>query len=100
MGRPREDLDAILSAIPGVKDAYFQAPTTMQYPCIKYDLDDAYTARADNGLYWDKDRYKVTIIDRDGDSVIHRYVRALPYSSPDRKYVIQGLHHWVYTLFF
>lgn len=100
MARSRAELHVILKAINGVKDAYFQPKTTLEYPCIVYDIDDEFVSRADNIVHFFKQRYTVKVIDRNPDSTIPGAIRDLPYSRYDRKYVIEGLHHFVYTLYF
>lgn len=98
----REDLDALLSAIPGVVEAYFQPPEslTMQYPCIVYRRDDARTIFANNKPYRNKQRYQVTVMDEDPDSLIPAAVAALPLCAFDRHFTVDQLNHDVYNLYF
>lgn len=100
MARSREQLQTLLSDLEGVVAAYFQAPTTMEYPCIKYERSNSRAFHADNLLYLLYKRYTVTVIDRDPDSLIPDQVEALPHSRFDRKYVVDGLNHFVFDLFF
>ena len=100
MDRPRSELQTILSSIPTVKKAYFQKPTTLEYPCIVYDVDNEYVAHASDAVYQYKTRYSITVIDRNPDSQIPSAIRGLKYSRFDRKYVVDALHHTVYTLYF
>lgn len=96
----REQFHALLVTL--VPNVYFQAPknTSMQYPCIKYELDDEETLFADNQPYRSTDRYQVMVIDSDPDSPIRDKVKALPLCRFDRKYVADNLHHFVYNIFF
>lgn len=100
MARSQSQLQTLLKGLTGVKDAYFQPPTTMEYPCIKYERSNSRAFRADNILYLLYKRYTVTVIDRDPDSLIPDQVEALPHSRFDRKYVVDGLNHFVFDLFF
>lgn len=79
---------------------YFQAPTTMDYPCIKYERSQSRNFHADDLLYLFYKRYTVTVIDRDPDSLIPDQVESLPHSRFDRFYVVDGLNHFVFDLFF
>lgn len=72
----------------------------MAYPCIVYGRDRIDTEFAGNLPYWHMKRYQVTIIDLDPDSEIHMRVGQLPYSSYDRSFVADDLHHDVYKLYF
>lgn len=102
MARPRTELHDLLQSIPGVKKAYFNPPESvkMAYPCIRYKLDDVYTRRADNSVYTMTNRYLVTVIDRDPDSIIFKAVLEIPYCNLDRCYTADNLHHWVLSLYY
>lgn len=97
----RADLHAVLQSIMGANKVYFQPPSEdkMEYPCIRYELDDVLTLHADNKPYRQDKRYQVTIIDRDPDSPYPDQVGALPKSRFDRFYKADGLNHFVYQLF-
>ena len=81
---------------------YFQAPTEdlMVYPCIEYNLDDEYVIFADNNPYSRELGYQITVIDRNPDSLIPGLVAMLPKCSFQRRFVVDGLYHTVYKLFF
>lgn len=100
MARPRSELSEILNGISGVKKVYFQAPTTMEYPCILYEVDDEFVARADNGPYTKYIRYLITVIDRNPDSTIPGAISDLRTARFDRRFVKDGLHHTTYLLYF
>lgn len=100
MAKPVEDLQALLKDIPGVKDAYIQKETGMEYPCIRIERDDSRVFHANNRLHWFKKRYKLTVIDRDPGSAIPDHVEELPYTSFDRFYRADGLNHFVFNSFF
>lgn len=72
----------------------------MTYPCIVYHLESSLDRHADNIKYFSYDRYTVTIIDEDPDSVIYRRLKELPYTRFDRWYVADGLNHFVFTLYY
>ncbi len=99
---PRQELQDLLKAIPGVTKAYFQPPASvqMQYPCIVYALDDIRTEFAGNLPYKHTNRYQVTVIHEDPDSDIPGHVLAMPMSLFDRRYTANNLHHSVITLYF
>lgn len=82
------------------ENVYFQPPTTMAYPCIKYELYDAQTEFADNNSYRVNWRYQATIIDKNPSSVIPGKVAALPTCTFNRFFVVDNLNHFVFTLYF
>lgn len=93
----QEEFEKIL----GTNNVYFQPPTRMSYPCIKYSLAGVDTTRADNSIYKSTNRYEVTVIDYDPDSTIHmKILNHFPMCGFDRPYVSNGLNHFVLTLYF
>lgn len=82
---------------------YFNPPTDfeMSYPCIRYNYTNDNDDFADNIHYRSSKKYTVTIIDEDEDSEIpNRLKEAFLYCSSDRNYVVDGLYHFVYTVFY
>ena len=98
----RLDLHAVLEAIPGPVEVYYQPPPTIQleYPCIVYKKDFAQSDFAGNKPYQHHKRYEVTVIDRNPDSGIPDLIAELPMCSFDRHYTADNLHHDVYNIFF
>ena len=98
----RLDLQAILEALLGSGNVYFQPPATvqMQYPSIVYRRDDIDTEFAGNQPYRLTKRYQVTVISRDPDSIIPGKVAELPTCTFDRFYVADQLNHDVFKLYF
>lgn len=96
------ELQALLSGIPGVTKAWFQAPgsDSMTYPCIVYALDLRGVDHADNLPYRRTKRYQVTVMDRNPLSKIPDAVHGLPQCSFERRYVVNGLYHDVFNLYF
>lgn len=87
----------------GENHCYFEPPsnTDMQYPCIVYKYENDDDDFADNIHYRSSKRYSVTIIDEDPDSKIpDRLKNSLPYCTSDRNFSVDGLRHFVYTLFY
>lgn len=96
-------LETLISENPVDKlTVYFQAPPnlSMQYPCIVYKRDSAESLFAGNKLYRNTQRYQVTVIDEDPDSLIPGKVAALPLCKFDRFYTADNLNHDVFNLFF
>ncbi len=86
----------------GEDHCYFQPPSDMQlsYPCIKYDYVGDKDAFADNIHFTTSKRYTVTIIDEDPDSKLPEKLTKLSYVSSDRNYDVDGLSHFVFTLYY
>ena len=101
---PRQNLQTLLEAIPGVEEVYFQPDQNVRlvYPCIVYERSsiNVNAAHADNIKYWQKKRYSVTVIDRSPDSPIPDLVNELPYTELERFFVADGLNHTVFQTFF
>lgn len=100
MGKPRSQLQAILSAI--TPTVYFQPPsnTVMKYPCIVYNRENTETEFADNSPYRHTKRYSVTVIDRNPDSPLPDKVAQLPMCAHNRFFTNDGLNHDVFSLYF
>lgn len=86
----------------GSDHCYFQPPGDpgMKYPCIKYNYTNEVVNFADNVHYKSSKRYTVTIIDEDPDSKIPSRLMKLPYCTSDRNFCVDGLNHFVYTLYY
>lgn len=102
MSRSRDELHAVLSAIPGVNKVWWQRDPAvpLDYPVILYDRSGSFERYADNVKYIFKKRYTVTVIDRDPDSLIADSVEQLPFTTFDRIYKSSGLNHFVFNLYF
>lgn len=72
----------------------------MTFPCIVYQRYAEKTEFADNTPYLLTDRYQVTVIDSDPDSLIPRKVASLPMCTKNRFFVVDNLNHDVYNLYY
>lgn len=92
-----------LEEILGSKNVYFQPPegVKMNYPCFVYQLAGADIVDADDSVYRYQSRYTLTLITRKPDVMNPAIiVSSLPYCRFDRPFVSDGLHHFVFTLYF
>lgn len=82
--------------------AYGQEPssTNMKWPAVRYERDSDYVMNADDSEYGFLWRYQLILIDEDFDSEYLAKLRRLRYCSYERHYEVQGLHHYVFNLFF
>lgn len=101
MARTRLSLHEVLCEILGSRNCHFSPPASihLDYPCIIYRELSTDADHADNTKYKMMKRYSVTVIDEDPDSEIPDKVLLLPYCSSDRVYQVDGLNHFVFTLF-
>ena len=101
MGR-RLELHEKLTAINGVKQAYYNPPANvkMVYPCIRYSYVGENVMRASNSRYVVRDRYTVTAIDSNPESQIFEDLKKFQYFSFDRMYQADGLNHFVCTIYY
>lgn len=105
MARSRTTLHYILKDILGSDACYYDPPASIQmtYPCFVYALSSGKTQHADDARYVNHQRYTITIIDEWPDTELPNklfFDSRLKYLSEDRQYVINGLHHFVYSLYF
>lgn len=98
----RLELQTLLETLLGCRNVYFQPPASisMQYPAIRYSLNDIENLHADNRVYSQRKSYSVTLIDWNPDNVYVDKLSALPTCSFDRHYVADNLNHYVFTLYF
>lgn len=96
----RLQLHQILKSI--VPHTYFQPPEnlSMTYPAIRYEVDDADTAFADNIPYRFTWRYQLTLITEDPDDPAREKLVSLPMCRYDRHYAKGELHHYVFNIFY
>ena len=98
----RLELQTLLEDLIGSVNVYFQPPANVQlaYPAIVYQRDDLDLKHANNNPYSTKQRYQVTVIDRDPDSDTPAKLAALPLCVFSRFFVADNLNHDVFTLYF
>lgn len=100
----RLDLQDLFKAIDGVEEVYFQPNQNikLKYPCIVYERSsiNVNTAHADDIKYWRMKRYSVTVIDRNPESPIVDAVEEFRYTEIERFFVIDGLNHTAFQMFF
>lgn len=95
-------LHELLKEILGSDHVYYRPPSgfRLKYPCIVYDLDRQDISHADNRPYVHKDRYSITVIDRDPDSTIPMKIAELPTVAFDRSFVLDNLNHTIYSIYY
>jgi hypothetical protein len=98
----RLQLQANFETLLGSDKVYFQPPAgkQMAYPCIVYKRDAASTIFADNNPYRYKQRYMVTVIDNNPDSLIPGMVALLPMCIFNRHFTRNNLNHDVFVLYY
>lgn len=106
----REELNAILVnalAAGGMNPqlaenrVFYQPPNgiTLDFPCIVYKLSGDKAIHADNLLYGVlSNRYEVTLIDRNPDSVYYNEIRKIKMTNFLRAFDNDNLHHWVFAI--
>lgn len=102
MAKARVELQTILEKVLGSRNVYFQPPASirMSYPAIVYELDDMPPNHADNQVYLQTNRYKVTVIDSDPDSKIPAQIAQFPMCRFSTRYTSDNLNHTVFELYF
>lgn len=97
----REEFHELLEVLLGSTNVYYSPPPNIQmhYPCIVYQRSKIASTFADNQAYSQKTRYKVTVIDKNPDSLVPNSVSQLPLCSHDTSFVTNNLNHDVFTIY-
>lgn len=93
MDQRRLKFHKILEEILGSKNVYFQEPSRMQYPCIKYSYANTVTEKANDTTYIRTKEYTVVYIDRKPTNDVVDKLLDLPMSSVGRAWKYDGLNH-------
>lgn len=98
----RLQLQLTLEDILGSHNVYFQPPETVKllYPCIIYARNSVDTTFADDIPYSNQIQYRITVIDKNPDSIIPSKVAMLPMCRFDRHYTKDNLNHDVYNIYY
>ena len=97
----RLELHEELCKILGSKNVYFNPPESlkMQYPAIRYSLNDYGNISANNEVYLQWPDYSLTLIDKDPDSPIAKKLSVLRGCRLNRSpYVANGFWHFPFNL--
>jgi hypothetical protein len=95
-------LQTLLQNIMQADHVYFQPNenTQLQYPCVVYQRDAMATQFAANQPWRRTLRYSVTLISRDPNSPYLEPISQIPLSSYDRGFVVDGLNHDTFYIYF
>lgn len=98
----RLELHTKLKELLGLKNVYFQPPASvkMKYPAIVYELDDIDNKFADDSVYKQSLKYKITVMDFNPDSEIVKKVSKLPRCRFNQYFASDNINHYVFTLYF
>lgn len=80
----------------------YQPPPSykLTYPCCLYEQSNGKTQFAANMPYTFTKKYTVTIIDRNPDTdYVEMMAMHFPMCVMDRAYAVDGLNHYVFTLY-
>lgn len=98
------DLGELLSEVTGLPKPRikFEPPgkEKMQYPCIRYSLSRIDQDHADDTTYFSHKGYQIIFMSKDPESDVPDKILELPYCKLDRFYVVDGLNHWVFLLYY
>lgn len=97
-----ERLQSKLTELLETSNIYYQPPESlkMKYPCVRYSKSKPDVKHADDMKYINKDCYELTVIANSSDDEMIDKILQLPYSSFDRHYVSNNLHHDVIILYY
>ena len=97
----RLELHEELCTLLGSTNCYYDPPESikLKYPCIVYDVDTIDQKRANNHHYLDIKIYNITYItSKKNIDICEKFFETFPTCSFDRKYLADGLWHYVFTL--
>lgn len=98
----RLKLHSKLEEILGNTNVYYQPPESvkMKYPAIRYKLDDLDSMHADNRVYLLRNKYSITLIDRNPESAYVNKLAMMPTCRLNSNFISENLNHWVFSLYF
>lgn len=98
----RIELDAIIRAILGSGNVYFQPPESieMKYPAVVYSLSNIENSFANDGVYLSDRQYTLILIDKNPDSPLVAKFVSLPTCRFDRAYKADNMNHFAFTIYF
>lgn len=99
----RLELQAQLESLLGSQNVYFQPPENikLRYPCIIYSLSRPVVKKADDGNYYKRNLYNLTLIFKDPDSDLpDKILEGFSYCSFDRSFVNDNLYHNTFSLYY
>lgn len=99
----RLQLHEKLQEILGTRNVYFQPPASVKlnYDCIVYRVQNRNDLRADNKRYRNYTAYEVKFIYRNPDSIIpDRIMDEFEYVTHNNTFVVDNLHHDVFTIYY
>lgn len=98
----RLELQTMLETLLGSRNVYYQPPASvkMNYPAIVYSRSNIVNTHANDGVYLQDRAYRVTVIDKDPDSLIVDKVSKLPMCSFQQHYTADNLNHDVFLLYY
>lgn len=95
-------LQTKLEELIGNRNVYYDPPENlkMRYPAIRYSKSKISARHADDKIYNKMVRYELIVISSEPDSEVINKILEFPYSSFDRHYISDNLHHDVLTLYY
>lgn len=98
----RLELHEKLVNVLGTRYVYFQPPESikMKYPAIVYERSDIPNKFANDEVYLQTIKYKVTIIDKDPDSEVVERMSKFKTARFEKHYVVDGLNHDTFTIYY
>ena len=103
MSHNRDGLSDIFHNTLGVKNVYFQPPTSVhiKYPCVVYKRLPYSTLKADNRLYRAYGHYQATYITKDPDSDIPlQMLNTFEMISHNSRFTSDNLYHDVFDIYY
>ena len=95
----RLDLHNLLISIAG-PNVYYQPPSVLQYPAIKYEKSKIENKHANNLVYNQNIRYTITVMSKTVDDLIVDKISKLPKCSFDRQFISDNIYHNIFNIYY
>lgn len=98
----RLELHEELASILGTRNVYYQPPESVKinYPAIIYSRADIDNAFADNGVYGQKHKYRIVVVDANPDSNFVYKISILKTAKFERHYAVNNLNHDSFVIYY
>lgn len=98
------ELQLELESLLGTGNVYFQpgASVRLKYPCFVFNRTTAYQPKANDKTYLFRPGYEVTYINRDepDPDILERVMQHFYNCHYDQHFVVDNLHHDVFTIYY
>lgn len=85
------------------KNVYFQPPSNikLEYPCIVYNADGYDTRYGGNGVYIERKKYYITVMELEPEGLVPKSIRdSFLYCTIETQFTMNNLYHTRLSLYY